>query len=90
MQLLGVNAYQHPKNVIPVGKGISERFALREIVAGKGLNINHLKSPFGEYIEASVDSDVTNDMMGRTHPCIALWYSANCQGYQICFDLEIG
>ena len=55
-------------NAIPAAKGISERFAPREIVTGKRLNLNHLKAPFGEYIEARLDSDVINVMKGRTHP----------------------
>ena len=92
MQLLGMNAYQHLHtkivtcivylcimmiNTIPAKKGISERFAPHEIVTGKHLNTNHLKSPFGEYIEAIVDANVTNDMKGRTHPCISLGPSGN-------------
>ena len=77
-------------NVIPEAKGISELFSLRDIVAGKCLNINHLKSPFGKYIEASVDADVTNYITGRTHPCIFLGPSVNCQSSQMCFDLEKG
>ena len=104
-QPLGSNAYQHLHkqivirlvyfcimmiNVIPEAKGISERFSLRDIVAGKCLNINHLKSPFGKYIEASVDADVTNNMTGRTHPCISLGPSGNWKDSQICFDLETG
>ena len=74
-------------NAIPAEKGISERFASREIVTGKRLNLNHLKAPFGEYIEAIVDADVKNDTKGRTHPCISLGPSGNWQGSQICFDL---
>ena len=77
-------------NAIPSAKGISERFAPHDIFSGKRLNINHLKSLFGEYIEASVDADVTNDMKGRTHPCISLGPRGNCQGSQIFFDLETG
>ena len=102
---LGSKAYQHTHkqivirlvyfciimiNAIPAAKGISERFVTREIVTGKRLNINHFKASFGEYIEASMDSDITNYMRGRTHPCISLGPSGNLQGYQIFFDLEIG
>ena len=87
MRPLGSNSYQHLNkqiviclvyfcitmiNLIPVVKGISERFAPREIVTGKRLNHNQLKAPFGEYIEASMDADATNDMKGRTHPCLSL------------------
>ena len=74
-------------NAIPVAKGISERFAPREIVTGKRLKFKYLKAPFGEYIEANVDADVTDDMKGRTHPCISFGPSGNWQGSQICFDL---
>ena len=70
-------------NAIPVAKVVSERFAPREIVTGKRLNLNHLKSPFGEYIEASVDTYVTHDMKGRTHPCISLGPSRNWQGFPL-------
>ena len=62
-------------------KGISEKFPPHDIVTGKRPNLNHLKDPFGEYIEARVDADVTNDMKGRTHPCISLGPSENWQGF---------
>ena len=105
MRLLGSNAYQnlHKQiviwlvyfcimmiNVIPTAKVISERFAPRDIVTDKRLNLKHLKAPFDEYIEASVDADITNDMKGRTHRCISLGPSGNWQVSQICFDLETG
>ena len=35
-------------------------------------------------------ADVTNDMKGITHQCIYLGPSVNCQGSQMCFDLETG
>ena len=105
MRPLGSNSYQHLHkqiviclvyfyimiiNAIPAAKCISERFAPREIVTGKCFNLNQLKSPFGKYIEASMDADVTNDMKGRTHPCISIGPSGNWQGSQIFFDLETG
>ena len=77
-------------NVVPAAKGISDWFAPREIFIGRRLTINHLKSPFGEYIEVSVDADVTNGMKGITHPCISIGTSGNWQGSQVCFDLETG
>ena len=77
-------------NAVSAAKGISDQFAPREIVTGRRLNLDHLKAPFGEYIEASVDADVTNDTKGRTHACISLWPSGNWQGLQMCFDLETG
>ena len=94
MQMLGSNAYHHLHkqivirlvyfcimmiNAIPAAKVISERFVPREIFTGKRLNLNHLKYTFGEYIEARVDSDVTNYMKGITHPCISLGPSVNWQ-----------
>ena len=66
---------------IPAAQVIYELFAPREIVAVKRLNINHLKAPFGEYIEVSVDAVVTNDMKGGTHPRISLGPSGNWQGF---------
>ena len=66
-------------NAIPATKGIYEQFAPREIVTGKRLNLNHLKAPFGEYIEARVDADVTNETKGKTYPCISLGPSGNWQ-----------
>ena len=71
-------------------KGIYERFAPHEIVTGRRLNLNHLKSPYGEYIEASMDDDVTNDMKGITHLCISLGHSRNWHGSKMCFDLDTG
>ena len=103
MRPLGSNAYQHLHkqiviclvyfcimiiNAVPAAKGISERFAPRELFTGQRLNLNHLKAPFGGYIEASMDADVTNNIKGRTHPCISLGPSGNWQGLQIFFDLE--
>ena len=77
-------------NAVPAAKGISNRFAPREIVTGRRLNLDHLKAPFGKYIEASVDADVTNDMKGRTRVCIFLGPSGNWQGSQMCFGLKTG
>ena len=73
-------------NVVPTAKGVSDRFLPREIVTGRRLNLNHLKAPFGEYLEASVDADVTNDIKGCTHVCISLEPRGNWQGLQVCFD----
>ena len=53
-------------NAIPTAKGVSGWFAPRDIVTGKRLNLNHLKDPFGEYIEVSVDADVQNTWRGET------------------------
>ena len=64
-------------NAVPAAKGILDQFAPCEIVSGRRLNLDHLKAPFGKYIEASVDADVTNDNKGRTHACISLGPSGN-------------
>ena len=72
-------------NDIPAAKGISDRFAPREIVTGWRLNLKYIKAEFGE-----TDKIVTNDMKGRTHGCISLGPSENWQGSQVCFDLETG
>ena len=77
-------------NAVPAAKGISYIFAPHEIVTGRHLNFKHLQAAFGEYIEASVDAEVTNEMKGRTHACISLGPSGNWQGSQVCFDLETG
>ena len=73
-------------NAVPAAKGISDRFAPREIVTGRCLNLKYIKAGFGDYIEASTDEIVTNDMKGRTHGCISLGPSGNWQGSQVCFD----
>ena len=77
-------------NAVPAAKGISNRFAPRKIVTGRRLNLNHLQAKFGEYIEASVDAEVTNDTKGLSHACISLGPSGNWQGSQVCFDPETG
>ena len=77
-------------NSVSAAKGIRDRFAPRDIVTGRRLNFKHLQAEFGEYIEASVDEQVTNDTKGRTHAFISLGPSGNLQGSQLCFDLETG
>ena len=57
---------------------------------GRRLNLKHIKAGFGDYIEASTDEIVTNDMKGHTHGCISLGPSGKWQGCQVCFDLETG
>ena len=59
-------------------------------MTGRRLNLNHIKAGFGEYIEATTDNEVTNDMKGRTHGCVSLGPSGNWQGSQLCFDLVSG
>ena len=77
-------------NEVPAAKGIRDRFSPREIVTGRRLNFNDLQDEFGEYIEASLYAEVTNDMKGFTHACISLGPNGNWQGSQVCFDLETG
>ena len=64
-------------NAVPVTNGISTRFAPREISTGRRLDLKHLKAGFGDYIEASTDEIITNDMKMRTHGCISLGPSGN-------------
>ena len=105
MRPIGSDAYQYPDKqiviwlvyfcvvmttAVPAAKGISDRFAPREIVTGRRLNLKHIKAGFGDYIKASTDEIVTNDMKGHTHGCISLGPSGNWQGSQVCFDLETG
>ena len=105
MRPIGSNAYQYLHkqivirlvyfcimmlNSVPAAKGISDRFVPREIVTGRRLNLKHIKTGFGDYIEASSDEIVTNDMKGRTLGCVSLGPSGNWQGSQVCFDLKTG
>ena len=64
-------------NAVPAAKGISDRFAPREIVTGRRLNLKHITAGFGDYIEAATDNEVTNDMKGQTHGCVSLGPSGN-------------
>ena len=59
-------------NAVPATNGISTRFAPCEVVTGRRLDLKHLKAGFGDYIEASTDEIITNDMKGCTHGCGAL------------------
>ena len=77
-------------NAVSAAKGISDRFAPREILTGRRLNLKHIKAGFGDYIEATTDNEVTNYMKGLTHGCVSPGPSGNWQGSQVCFDLKIG
>ena len=46
------------------------------------------KAKFLDLVEASTDAIVTNNMMTRTHQCLALGPSGNCQGSVVCLDLK--
>ena len=52
--------------------------------------MKHTKAGFGDYIEASINEMITNDMKCRIHGCISLGPSGKCQGSQLYFDLETG
>ena len=51
-----------PINAVPATNGISTQFAPHEIVTGRCLDLKHIKAGFGDYIEASTDEIVTNDI----------------------------
>ena len=56
-------------NAFPAAKGISDRFSPREIVLGRPFDAERdLKARFGDYVEASVDADVTNDIKDALIP----------------------
>ena len=75
-------------NAVPAVKGISTRFAPREIVTERRLDLKHIKTGFGDYIEASTDEIVTHGIKGCIHGYISLGPSGNWQGSQVCSDLE--
>ena len=67
-------------NVPVADGGISREFSPREIVTGKRFDVQtQCRTIFGEYIEASEDADITNDMSPRTEPCI--WTGSWIQGH---------
>ena len=69
--------------------GVTENFSPRELVTGKVFDVaKHCRARFGEYVEASRDADVTNDMEPRTDACIALGPSGNRQGSVLCLKLS--
>ncbi len=75
-------------NAVPARLGISEKFALAEIILGWNLDAKKgLMVRFGVYFEVSCDLIITNDMMDRKHPCISLGSSGNIQGLLKCFNL---
>eukprot|EP00957_Ditylum_brightwellii_P044146 3349614-Ditylum_brightwellii.AAC.1 len=69
-------------NSVPAAKGISDRFAPREIVTGLRRKLKHTKAGFGDYIEASTDDTITNDILFCTQGCVSLGPSRNWQGSQ--------
>eukprot|EP00957_Ditylum_brightwellii_P155431 11831124-Ditylum_brightwellii.AAC.1 len=69
-------------NSVPAAKGISDQFAPRDIVTGRRLNLKHIKAGLGDYIKASTDDTITNDMKFCTRGCVSLGPSRNWQGSQ--------
>ena len=63
----------------------------RELVTGRKLACDKdCRTDIRAYIEATVDTDITNGQEARTHSCISLGPSGNIQGSLKCFDLETG
>jgi len=75
-------------NSVPAAKGISDWFAPREIVTGRRLNLKHIKAGFGDYIEASTDEIITNDMKFCTQGCVSLGPSVKLAGFPGMFRLR--
>ena len=65
-----------------------KNFSPREIVTGRQLDVKKdFRAPFGAYIEASVNANVTNIMKDRTHSCLSLGPAGNLQGSLKCCDI---
>ena len=78
-------------NGLPAPKKILGVMSPREIVTGRKLDFKKdCRAPFGAYIEASVDADVTNDMSPRARGSLSLGPAGNLQGSLKCFDLDTG
>ena len=74
---------------VPINDKGCQTHSPREVVTGRRFNVErHCRCVFGEYVEASEDADVTNDMKPRTEPCIALGWSRNEQGSIVCFQVR--
>ena len=68
-------------NGLPAPNGILGVMSPREIVTGQKLDFKKdCRAPFGAYIEASVDADVTNDMSPRKKGSLLLGPAGNLQG----------
>ena len=66
-------------------------FSPREIVTG--LNVDYkrnCKALVGEYVEASIDSEISNKNVERQQSCIYLGLSGNRQGSIKCFVIATG
>ena len=68
-----------------------QKISPRDIVRDRQLDVKKdCRAPFGAYVEASIDANVTNTMKDRTHSCISLGTSGNLQGPLKCFDILTG
>ena len=75
-------------NAMPAKTGISETISPREIVMRRRLDWNkHCTGEFGEYVEAHIDPDITNNNKTRTFSGIYLGVTGNIQGIKKVFDL---
>ena len=78
-------------NSKPASQGISTKFPPQEIVTGRHLDIKkYCRAPFGAYVEASIDANVTNTMKDCTQSCLSLGPAGNLQGSLKCFDILTG
>jgi hypothetical protein len=76
-------------NAFRVKSGVSAEHLPRAIVVRTNLDWKkHCKIPFGTYVEAHDEPDVTNSMIPRTHECIALGPTENFNGTHKFFCLD--
>ena len=78
-------------NMFPAKHGISSYYSPEALVSGKILDYNkHCKYSFGEYVQASVERTIKNDMVERTIDAIYLRSTDNQQGGHIVMNLNTG
>ena len=78
-------------NATPALQGISKKFSPRHIVTGRHLDVKKdCRAPFGAYVEAIIDANVTNTVKDHTHSCLSLVPAVNLQGSLKCFDILTG
>ena len=78
-------------NSVPTTLGVSRKYSPREIVTQNKFDFAlDCRVKFLALVEASTDAIITNDMIPRTHKCLALGPSGNLQGSVMCFDLDTG
>jgi hypothetical protein len=76
-------------NAFSVKSGVSAEHSPRAIDVRTNLDWKkHCKIPFGTYVEAHDEPDVTNSMIPRTHECIALGPTGNFNGNHKLFCLN--